>query len=79
MNAQLIPIDRRIASKPALTPSAIMNYLHWSLALGHALLGGDGGGPRSEAVGGAQRSGPPCHSVDGWAHPAEPRVLYKKA
>ena len=39
-----------------------------------ALLGGDGGGPRSGAVGGAQRSGPPYCGVAGWAHPAEPRV-----
>jgi hypothetical protein len=30
----------------------------WSLAIGIALLGGDDGGPRSEAVGGAKRSGP---------------------
>ena len=29
------------------------------LTVGDVLLGGDGGGPRSGAVGGAQRSGPP--------------------
>src|SRR5208283_230746 len=46
----------------------------WSVAVFDALLGGDGGGPRSGAVGGAQRSGPPCCGIDGWAHPAEPRV-----
>src|SRR5262245_28813176 len=44
----------------------------WSLAVGDALLGGDGGGPRSGAVGGAQRSGPPCRSsIDretAWGH-----------
>ena len=39
-----------------------------------ALLGGGGGGPRSGAVGGAQRSGPPLRGVDGGAQPAEPRV-----
>ena len=32
-----------------------------------ALLGGCGGGPRSGAVGGAQRSGPPLRGVDGGA------------
>jgi hypothetical protein len=30
----------------------------WGLTVGDALLGGDGGGPRSGAVGRAQRSGP---------------------
>src|SRR6516165_1279437 len=35
--------------------------------------GGDGGPPRG-AVGVAQRSGPPCRGVSGWAHPAEPRM-----
>ena len=28
----------------------------------------------SGAVSGAERSGPPCCGVVGWAHPAEPRV-----
>lgn len=28
-------------------------------------MGGGGGGPRSGAVGGAQRSGPPLRGVDG--------------
>ena len=39
-----------------------------------ALLGGDGGGPRSGAVSGAERSGPPCCGVAGRGQPAEPRV-----
>jgi hypothetical protein len=47
---------------------------YWSLRFGSIRLGGDGGGPRSGAVGGAQRSGPPFCGVDGWAHPTEPRV-----
>jgi hypothetical protein len=44
------------------------------VALGIALLGGDDGGPRSGAVGGAKRTGPPVRSVDGRAHPPKPRV-----
>src|SRR5689334_21627289 len=47
----------------------------WSLTVGFALLGGDGGGPRSGAVGGAQRSGPPLRGVDGGGQPAEPGVM----
>jgi hypothetical protein len=39
-----------------------------------ALLGGDDGGPRSGAVGGAKRSGPTVRSVDGRAHPPKPRM-----
>jgi hypothetical protein len=31
-------------------------------------------GAMSGAVSGAERSGPPCCGVVGWAHPAEPRV-----
>ena len=42
--------------------------------MGFMLMGGCGGGPRSGAVGGAQRSGPPLRGVDGGAQPAEPRV-----
>jgi hypothetical protein len=32
----------------------------WNVVVGNALLGGGGGDPRSETVGGAQRSGPWC-------------------
>ena len=37
-------------------------------------MSGCGGGPRSGAVGGAQRSGPPLRGIDSGAQPAEPRV-----
>src|SRR5437764_6686195 len=52
----------------------VLSTNDWSLAIGIALLGGDDGGPRSGAVGGAKRSGPPVRSVDGRAHPPEPRM-----
>jgi hypothetical protein len=44
-------------------------FIQWRLESGdrHCPLGGDDGGPRSEAVGGAKRSGPPVRCVDGRA------------
>jgi hypothetical protein len=62
------------SSRSAMTLPRTFIQLRWSLAFDYALLGGGGGGPRSGAVGGAQRSGPPCRGVGGWAHPTEPRV-----
>jgi hypothetical protein len=36
----------------------VLSICDWSLAIGIALLGGDDGGPRSEAVGGAKQLRP---------------------
>ena len=61
-------------SRLLLSCPQLLSSDDWSLVIGDALLGGCGGGLRSEAVGGAQRGGPPCCGVGGWAHPAEPRM-----
>jgi hypothetical protein len=61
---------------PPSTPDVVPNSYPVAIGVWHSGMpcrGGDGG-PRSGAVGGAERSQPPCCGVDGWAHPAEPRV-----
>ena len=68
----------RDEARPIFCPSLELTLLqllssgHWSLSFGSTRLSRGGGGPRSGAVGWAQRNGPPFCGVDGWAHPAEP-------
>ena len=45
-----------------------------SLAVGDALRAVMAAVCEAERVSGAERSGPPCCGVAGWAYPAEPRV-----